>query len=91
MRQLAPVGIGFLVAASALLWSADDQPRKAQVEPMSQDRFSEDPLVDEVTRGGVAAGREDDIGAGAQAELHRRADLRKNGARQSAARGAHRR
>ena len=41
MRQLAPVGAGFLVAASALLWSADDQPRKAQVEPMSQDRFSE--------------------------------------------------
>src|SRR5438477_5508312 len=41
MRQLAPVGAGFLVAASALLWSARDQPRKAQVEPMSQDRFSE--------------------------------------------------
>jgi len=41
MRQLAPVGAGFLVAASALLWAADDQPRKAQVEPMSQDRFSE--------------------------------------------------
>src|SRR5437773_4163161 len=41
MKQLAPVGAGFLVAASALLWSADDQPRKAQVEPMSQDRFSE--------------------------------------------------
>src|SRR5438034_4122022 len=41
MRQLAPVGVGFLVAASALLWAADDQPRKAQVEPMSQDRFSE--------------------------------------------------
>ena len=41
MRQLAPVGVGFLVAASALLWAADDQPRKAHVEPMSQDRFSE--------------------------------------------------
>ena len=24
-----------------MLWAADDQPRKAQVEPMSQDRFSE--------------------------------------------------
>ena len=40
MRQLAPVG-GFLAVASALLWAADDKPRKAQVEPMSQDRFSE--------------------------------------------------
>src|SRR6185436_19196551 len=41
MRQLAPVGAGFLAVASMLLWAADDQPRKAQVEPMSQDRFSE--------------------------------------------------
>jgi hypothetical protein len=41
MRQFAPVGAGFLAAVSALLWAADDQPRKAQVEPMSQDRFSE--------------------------------------------------
>src|ERR1700737_1275112 len=41
MKRLAPVGAGFLVASSALLWAADDQPKKAQVEPMSQDRFSE--------------------------------------------------
>ena len=41
MRQLAPVGAGFLVLAATLLWAADDKPRKAQVEPMSQDRFSE--------------------------------------------------
>jgi hypothetical protein len=41
MRQLAPVGAGFLAVASSLLWAADDQPRKAQIEPMSQDRFSE--------------------------------------------------
>src|SRR5260370_10810822 len=41
MRHFAPVGAGFLIAASALLWAADDQPKKAQVEPMSQDRFSE--------------------------------------------------
>src|SRR5215475_6729904 len=41
MRQLAPVGAGFLVLAATLLWAADGQPRKAQVEPMSQDRFSE--------------------------------------------------
>src|SRR5262249_27115961 len=41
MRQLVPVGAGFLVLAATLLWAADDQPRKAQVEPMSQDRFSE--------------------------------------------------
>ena len=41
MRQFAPVGAGFLVAVSALLYAADDQPKKAQVEPMSQDRFSE--------------------------------------------------
>src|SRR6266576_2850445 len=41
MRQFAVVGAGFLVAVSAPLWAADDQPRKAQVEPMSQDRFSE--------------------------------------------------
>src|SRR5215469_14908741 len=41
MKQFAPVGAGLLVAASALLWAADGQPRKAQVEPMSQDRFSE--------------------------------------------------
>jgi hypothetical protein len=41
MRQLAPVGAGFLAVTSMLLWAADDQPRKAQVEPMSQDRFSE--------------------------------------------------
>src|SRR4029077_1016780 len=40
MRQFAPVGAGFLIAVSAV-WAADDQPRKAQVEPMSQDRFSE--------------------------------------------------
>src|ERR1700680_4193073 len=40
MRQFAPVGAGLLVAVSAL-WAADDQPTKAQVEPMSQDRFSE--------------------------------------------------
>src|SRR6266704_6154096 len=41
MKQLAPVGAGILVVGSALLWAADDQPKKAQVEPMSQDRFSE--------------------------------------------------
>src|SRR5437867_4380476 len=41
MRQLAPVGAGFLVLGATLLWAADDQPRKAQDEPMSQDRFSE--------------------------------------------------
>ena len=35
MRQIAPVGAGFLAAAS-LLCAADAQPRKAQVEPMSQ-------------------------------------------------------
>src|SRR3989442_10368936 len=40
MKQLAPVGASLMVA-STLLWAADDQPRKAQVEPMSQDRFSE--------------------------------------------------
>src|SRR5205809_3928716 len=40
MRQIAPVGAGLLAAAS-LLCAADAQPRKAQVEPMSQDRFSE--------------------------------------------------
>jgi hypothetical protein len=40
MRHFAPVGIGFLAAAS-LLCAGDGQPRKAQVEPMSQDRFSE--------------------------------------------------
>src|ERR1700675_2023885 len=39
MRPFALVGAGFLVAV--LLLAADDQPRKAQVEPMSQDRFSE--------------------------------------------------
>ena len=38
MRRFAPVGAGLLVS---LLYAADDQPRKAQVEPMSQDRFSE--------------------------------------------------
>src|SRR3984893_5092620 len=41
MRQFAAVGAGFVVAVSSLLWAANDQPRKAQVEPMSQDRFSE--------------------------------------------------
>src|ERR1700726_149475 len=41
MRQFALVGAGFLVAVSGLLWAADEQPRKAQVEPLSQDRFSE--------------------------------------------------
>src|SRR5689334_19808661 len=40
MRQFAPLGAGVLIA-SGLLCAADDQPRKAQVEPMSQDRFSE--------------------------------------------------
>src|ERR1700676_1253450 len=38
MRRFAPVGAGLLVS---LLYAADDKPRKAQVEPMSQDRFSE--------------------------------------------------
>src|SRR5258708_39000613 len=38
MRSFALVGAGLMVT---LLWAADDQPRKAQVEPMSQDRFSE--------------------------------------------------
>src|SRR5262249_3691146 len=41
MRQLAPAGAGLLCVASALIWAADEKPRKAQVEPMSQDRFSE--------------------------------------------------
>src|SRR5215472_6339846 len=41
MRHFAPVGAGVAVAVSALLLAADEQPRKAQVEPMSQDRFSE--------------------------------------------------
>src|SRR5260370_7498720 len=46
MRHFAPVGAGFLMGVSALLYAAqlctaDDQPKKAQVEPMSQDRFSE--------------------------------------------------
>src|SRR5258705_13568237 len=41
MRQLAPVGAGFLALSATLLWAADNQPKKAQVEPMSQDRFSE--------------------------------------------------
>src|ERR1700758_4545271 len=38
MKCFAVAGAGLLVS---LLWAADDQPRKAQVEPMSQDRFSE--------------------------------------------------
>src|SRR5262244_354373 len=38
MKRFAVAGAGLLVS---LLWAADDQPRKAQVEPMSQDRFSE--------------------------------------------------
>jgi len=41
MRNFASVGAGFLAAASTLLWAADSQPKPAQVEPMSQDRFSE--------------------------------------------------
>lgn len=38
MRRLAPVGAALL---STLLFAGDEQPKKAQVEPMSQDRFSE--------------------------------------------------
>src|SRR5271167_3684658 len=39
MRRFAlVVGAGLMVT---LLWAADDQPKKAQVEPMSPDRFSE--------------------------------------------------
>jgi len=30
MRQLAPVGAGFLALGATMLWAADDQPRKAQ-------------------------------------------------------------
>ncbi len=38
MLRFAPVGAALLVT---LLWAADDQPKQAQVEPMSQERFSE--------------------------------------------------
>ncbi len=38
MRRFAVVSAGLLVTS---LWAGDDQPKKAQVEPMSQDRFSE--------------------------------------------------
>ena len=46
MRYLAPVGVGSVVVALSLLWAADEQPhktqeRQAQVEPLSQERFSE--------------------------------------------------
>ncbi len=41
MRYFASVGAGSLVVAFSLLWAADEQPRKAQIEPLSQERFSE--------------------------------------------------
>src|SRR5580698_8717811 len=41
MRYLAPVGVGSVVVALSLLSAADEQAKKAQVEPMSQERFSE--------------------------------------------------
>src|SRR5258708_31020321 len=41
MTKFAPVGAGLLIAASSFVFAADGQPKPAQVEPMSQDRFSE--------------------------------------------------
>src|SRR5689334_5187796 len=41
MKRFAPAGAGLLLAVSPWLFAGDQQPRKAQVEPMSQDRFSE--------------------------------------------------